>query len=367
VSEITLKVLVLHEPLLMGSNETLHSQARNVPRNKDLYAAEYMVQNSVEVDICKHSKNEILKEITKPFLSLFLNFPDAISNCRDYNMYDVLFSISDYDALAPEFFRRIIHSKTPHVATCYGITNLLLASPRARHIKKLARLDRLYKYLLREITFLLFYSRNQMLSMRKILDIPASRTRFVPLCVDTDYFRPQYGTDNYVLSVGRDHGRDYHTLLHAFKNLDGQLQIVSGRNNLRGEGTFGNVRATVDIPYASLRNMYRDAKFIVLPVRNYQSLSGQTVLLESLAMGKAVIATKCWGTQDYMVDGKTGFFVDAGDEAELRKKIHYLLEEPEVAESVGKNARQFVERECNLETYSRNLLKLLKDAGNLPP
>jgi len=346
----------------MGSNKILHFQASNVPRSKDLYAAEYMMQNSVEVDVCKHSKNEVLKAITKPFMSFFLNLPDAISNCRDYNLYDVLFSLSDYDAFAPELFRRIIHSRTPHVAISYGLTNLLLASPRARHLKKLSRLDRLYKHLLNEITFILFYSRHQMLFLQRVLGIPASRTRFIRLCVDTDYFTPQHGTDDYVLSVGRDQGRDYHTLLHAFKNIDGQLQIVSGQSNLQGEEALRNVRATIEIPYASLRNMYRCAKFIVLPVRNYQSLSGQTVLLESFAMGKAVIATKCWGTEDYIVDGKTGFFVPAGDEVELRKNIQYLLEEPEVAESVGKRARPFVERECGLETHSKNLFTLLKEA-----
>lgn len=72
-----------------------------------------------------------------------------------------------------------------------------------------------------------------------------------------------------------------------------------------------------------------------------------------------MIATKCWGTEDYIVDGKTGFLVELGNEIELKEKILYLLNNPEIAESMGKNARKFVESECNLKIYSKNVLASL--------
>jgi glycosyltransferase involved in cell wall biosynthesis len=161
-------------------------------------------------------------------------------------------------------------------------------------------------------------------------------------------------------------GRDYDVLLHAFKDTKEQLRIVSGNRNLQGEKIPENTQKMIEIPYASLRNVYRDAKFVVLPIRNYQSLSGLTVLLESFAMGKAVIATKCWGTEDYIIDGQTGFFVRAGNKDELKDRISYLLRNPEVSELIGKNARQYVERECALGVYARKLLTLLKEACELP-
>jgi glycosyltransferase involved in cell wall biosynthesis len=377
--EINLKVLILHENVQKedhlhshviilpknanrNSEEYLNQKSVEVDNNRNLYAAEYMRQNSVYVDICQHSSNQVLRALTKPFTLFFLNVPDAVNDYQKYSHYDVLFSISDYDAFSTELFRRLIHSKTSHVAISYELSNLLMASPRARFIKKILGLEQIYRHLLSKITLIIFYSKSQMLYMRSFLGLPEKRTRFIPLSVDTEYFRPQNGKNSYVLSVGRDAGRDYEILLRAFKNIDDKLCIVSGKNNLKGK-TIPQLTSIVELPFTSLRNVIRHSKFVVLPIRNYQSISGQLVLLQSFSMGKAVIATKCWGTEDYLVDGKTGFFVKAGDEDELRDKIRYLLRNPDVAESVGKNARKYVERECDLRAYSLNLMKLLKEAS----
>jgi len=356
-----LRVLILHESIPEGG--VLHPEATNFDKSVNLYAEEYMRQNSIQADLRPHSSNQVLKTLTKPFMLFFINLPDAISDCHLFNQYDALYSASDSNAFATELFRRLIHSRTPHVAVSYGLSNLLVASPRARNAKKLVGLEYMYKHLLSEITLILFFSRSQMLFMRSLLGLSESRTRFVRYYVDTEYYRPQYGEDNYVLSVGRDPPRDYDTLLRAFKNIDEKLRIVSGQNNLNGK-SIPQLTQMVEMPSASLRNVYSHSKFVVLPIRSYQSLAGQCILLESMAMGKTVIATKCWGTEDYIIDGQTGFFVRAGDENELRNKIQYLLRNPEVAESIGKSARQFVEKECSQKAYSTELLKLLKEACN---
>jgi len=353
-----LRVLLLHEPILKGG--TLHSMARNVPKDRFLCAAQYMIREGVQVDIGKHSSNSVLKFLTKPLMPFFVDLPDAIRNCGGFYKYDILFSISDYDAFGSELLRRLIQVHTPHVAISYGLTNLISASPRARSIKKVVGLNQFYKLLLNKISVLVVHSKPQMACLRALLDIPSDRTEFLPLCVDADFFKPQSGTNSYVMSIGRDSGRDYGTLIRAFKKIDCPLRIVCGTKNLRKVPTPKNVITMIEIPYNSLRTTYQDAKFIILPIRNYQSLSGQVALLESLAMGKAVIATKCWGTTDYIEDGKTGFFVEAGNEIDLKRKIDYLLENPDIAETVGRNGRKFVEDECSLSSFSKNVCKLLK-------
>lgn len=348
---------MLHEPLIIGG--MLYSKARNVPRNRNLFAINYMVKHSIKVDVCQHNNDKILKAITKPFSPFFLNISDVINNYSKYNHYDVLFSISEADGIAPELFRRIIRSKTPHVTITFGLTNLL-TSRKVRSIKNL--LKHLYHEVLRDVSLMLFHSRPQMLFLENLLNLSSHRMRFLPLGVDTDFFKPCNEFGKYVLSVGRDSGRDYGTLIKAVKNVNESLRIISGRTNLMNLVIPKNVRAEIEITHESLRDRYSEAKFIVIPVRNYHSVSGQMALLESFAMGKAVIATKCWGTEDYIVDGKTGFLVEPGNEIELKEKILYLLNNPEIAESVGKNARKFVESKCNLEIYSKNVLASLKEA-----
>ena len=303
LGEINLKVLILH--VSIPQEGALHPEANNLSKNVNLYAADYMRRNLVQgdknvnlyaadymrhnlvqVDICPHSSNQILRTLTKPFTPLLFNLPDAISNCHNYNQYDVLYSVSDYDTFANELFRRAIHSRTPHVGVSYELSNLLLTSHRARNAKKMLGLEHLYKHLLSKITIIMFYSRLQMLFMRRILGLSENRTRFVRLSVDTEYFRPQYGKGSYVLSIGRDAGRDYNTLLRAFKSIDEKLCVVSGKYNLQGN-TIPQLIQMVELPFTSLRNVYRDSKFVVLPIRSYQSLFRSARFASKFCNGKS--------------------------------------------------------------------------------
>ena len=67
-----------------------------------------------------------------------------------------------------------------------------------------------------------------------------------------------------------------------------------------------------------------------------------TVILEAMASGKPVIATNVGGNPYVIEDGVTGFLVEYGNETKLADKIIYLLENEDIREKVGKNARKKV-------------------------
>ena len=82
---------------------------------------------------------------------------------------------------------------------------------------------------------------------------------------------------------------------------------------------------------------------------------GYAVMIEAMAMGKVVIATRTDAISDFLVDGENGFLVDIGDVAVLRSKICYLLENPEVAIAMGERARRDIETHWTLSKYSARL------------
>jgi glycosyltransferase involved in cell wall biosynthesis len=78
----------------------------------------------------------------------------------------------------------------------------------------------------------------------------------------------------------------------------------------------------------------------VIPLQDFLPPAGTTVILEAMAMGKAVIATKNAGTVDFIVDGKNGFLMEPGDVITLREKVIFLLNNINEVQRIGYNARE---------------------------
>lgn len=76
-----------------------------------------------------------------------------------------------------------------------------------------------------------------------------------------------------------------------------------------------------------------------------------------MAMGKAVITSKISSCSDFVEKGVNGFYVAPGDSQALRERILHLLDNPEVAEEMGKNGRLAVEERFSLDLYAGNIAR----------
>ncbi|HMJ87606.1 MAG TPA: glycosyltransferase family 4 protein, partial [Vicinamibacterales bacterium] len=64
------------------------------------------------------------------------------------------------------------------------------------------------------------------------------------------------------------------------------------------------------------------------------------VLLESMAAGLPVVATRVGGTPEAIEDGVNGLLVPPGDSSALANAIGYVLAHPPLAARLGRAARQ---------------------------
>ena len=64
------------------------------------------------------------------------------------------------------------------------------------------------------------------------------------------------------------------------------------------------------------------------------------VILESMAYGIPVVATRVGGNSEAVVDGETGFLVNYGNERELAEKITVLLKDEEFHSKMSKKAQE---------------------------
>ena len=96
--------------------------------------------------------------------------------------------------------------------------------------------------------------------------------------------------------------------------------------------------------------LYRRSRVFVLPSVN-ETCYGKRIaipellglsLLEAMASGAPVIASRVGGLPEVIVEGETGFVVEPGDVDEMRGRLEQLLGDDRLARAMGENARQHV-------------------------
>jgi glycosyltransferase involved in cell wall biosynthesis len=209
--------------------------------------------------------------------------------------------------------------------------------------------------------------------------IANSRIHFVHFGIDTDFWDPTLpactefpGADTsrlpdgqerpLILSVGNDRHRDHEMLLTVMRELHAELPVArlelvtSAPQQIPSE--VGNWRPSVTHP--QLRDLYRKARVVAICTRPNIHASGLTVTLESMAMGRPVIATYTPGLEDYIVDGETGVLVPANDPGAMVRGLVDLLADPDRCARLGAAARQRVLRGFSTQAMCQRLAGVIR-------
>lgn len=85
------------------------------------------------------------------------------------------------------------------------------------------------------------------------------------------------------------------------------------------------------------------------------------VLVEAMALGKAIVATRSGGIPEIVQEGETGAMVPVADSLALAKKIAYYLEYPDLARRAGEAGYRRVESCFTLTTMAEKFAALYGD------
>jgi glycosyltransferase involved in cell wall biosynthesis len=122
------------------------------------------------------------------------------------------------------------------------------------------------------------------------------------------------------------------------------------------------VRFLGPLPPAALAPRLASATLLALP-----SLSEglPRVLLEAMAAGRPVIASRVGGVPEIVQDGVTGFLVPPGDDAALAERILWLVEHPPEAAAMGRRGQAFVRGFFSPDRYAAGYAGLFAAAERL--
>lgn len=220
--------------------------------------------------------------------------------------------------------------------------------------------------------------------------VPASKVRHIGNGIDTEVYRPlmsrldakqALGLSGKILVgfVGRlsaDKGISY--LLQALASLPASLAtsvhaVIAGdgehRSALESEarvlGLSGRVHFLGNRRDTPL--LYTAFDVFVLPSRRE---GFPMVLLEAMACGLPVIATRVGDVDHIIEQGVSGLVVEPADPAALQRALQTLLTEPDRAQRMGTAARERVERRFSSAQMAREYLAIYRrvlDESATPP
>jgi len=202
--------------------------------------------------------------------------------------------------------------------------------------------------------------------------ISVSKFRFIPYTIDYSFYTKnllsQSSSEFYILSVGRDIARDYKTLFEAMNGLNVNLKIVSLKYLLEGISIEQPwLEIYEHIPYEKLFELYRNALFIVIPLKEWGVIypSGIRGLLEAMALEKAVISSKSPVLEEYVGEDSGVVFVDPEDPTALRTKIIELLESETLRGNLEQAVAGIVRDRYNMNVFAKQLGDYLTELCSL--
>lgn len=200
----------------------------------------------------------------------------------------------------------------------------------------------LYRLVARRALGILTNSRGEVESTMRRFGLEAGKVRYVPMYSTVEPGDRGPG-EGYALSAGRTL-RDNATLLEAARRLSCKLVWVTGRDDAVPGDLPANVEWRQEIPLEEHLRLMAGASAVVVPLLPAERSTGQVVVLEAMAMGKPVVATRLAGTVDLIDDGRTGILTEPDDAAGLAAAVEHVMTDGELARKLGLAALEEIRR-----------------------
>ncbi len=194
--------------------------------------------------------------------------------------------------------------------------------------------------------------------------IPAKQIVHIP-----NFLYPQEHTvsqDNgsYLAYIGRlSHEKGLLTLLQAMRQLPQAQLLIVGEGQMRpalerkaAEWKLTNVQFTGYLTGQALNNALAQARFTVLPSEWYENCPFS--ILESLAVGKPVVASRIGGMPELIDEGRDGLLFSPGAVDELAACLRRMWNDPEQTHRMGLNGRRKVLAQYSPENHYHQLYPL---------
>jgi glycosyltransferase involved in cell wall biosynthesis len=176
--------------------------------------------------------------------------------------------------------------------------------------------------------------------------------------------------DTVLLMIGRFvPKKGFSTAFESLKYIAGHRKnfklVVVGNGALRNEydeilrrdHTESFVTFIGEIPVQDLRKYYSACDLFLMPSRRLPSDGLNVVVVEAMACGRAIVASRVGGNDLVVFDGVNGYLHDENNPQQLAELVIKLLENPVSIEKMGQKSLQLVRQMFNWDAIAKYYLE----------
>jgi glycosyltransferase involved in cell wall biosynthesis len=245
-------------------------------------------------------------------------------------------------------FKRLSGSRRPLLAWCFNLGRTYDGWKGS-----------LARFALSQVDLFVVHSRKEIETYSQWLQLPADRFLFVPLSIELA--EPQFSEDTeqpYVVAMGTAN-RDYRRLIEAVRVLGYPTKIIAGPHAMTGLSIPDNVTVLSNLTIQQCHELSQKARINIVPVDNTETASGQVTVLEAMMYGKAVIATECAGTVDYVEHDVNGWLIPPRDTDAMKAALEALWNDDAMRQRLGDQAAQYIREHVTFEAVSHPMVRML--------
>jgi len=108
-----------------------------------------------------------------------------------------------------------------------------------------------------------------------------------------------------------------------------------------------------------LKSLIAKSLAVAVPSVWYENASAS--VFEAMSLAKPVIASEIGGLPEMVQDKITGLLFKAGDSRDLAEKIRTLVDNPELAEKLGRQAGEWAKKMADPEKHYQELMRVYMD------
>jgi glycosyltransferase involved in cell wall biosynthesis len=209
--------------------------------------------------------------------------------------------------------------------------------------------------------------------VRATFGVNEDKILVIPNYIDTEQFRPMPDAEKRpgrLVFTGRlNRQKNLPNLLAAIEGMRDVELLILGDGELRGELEEQARRRKLSVtfagrvPNAEVPGVLNTGGIFVLP-----SLfeGNPKALLEAMSCGLPVVATDVEGNREVVRHGVTGYLCEDTSAAAIRRGIETLAKDRDLRAELGRNAREFIEKEYALDVLLEREIGLLESLAGAP-
>ncbi|EKQ66733.1 glycosyltransferase [Leptolyngbyaceae cyanobacterium JSC-12] len=228
---------------------------------------------------------------------------------------------------------------------------------------------RLAQISLKNVSHFVVHTRRECEIYSKWLGFPKERFEFIPYqSAEIPVIYEENDVEPFIVAIGSAH-RDFPTLFKVVEKLKLPTVVASGPRSLAGLSIPSQVQTPFGIGKKECLRLAQEARINVIPLRPNElvTAAGQVTIVEAMRMGRAIIATRCNGAEDYIIHGETGLLVEPESSDDLRQAIEMLWNDEALRNRLGQAARHYASKHFSDEAVGRSLGKILDHLADSYP